>query len=95
MLNHFKYIQGVPVALTIMARQKVGTIFKQLTRPLVQRLLLLALSTLVAMCLGTSLLFSVLHPLTPALSTVQGVLLVSDGTHEWGLAYPAWTGGLI
>ncbi len=95
MLNHFKYIQGVPVALTIMARQKVGTIFKQLTRPLVQRLLLLALSTLVAMCLGTSLLFSVLHPLTPALSTVESVLLVSGETHAWGPTLTLWTGGLI
>ncbi len=95
MLKSFKHTQGVPVALTIMARHLWLSFLKTLTRPLVQRLVLLVLSTLVAMCLGTGLLFPVLHPLTPALSTVQGVLLVSDGTHEWGLAYPAWTGGLI
>ena len=86
MLKSFKYTEAMPVALTIMMRQKVIHAFKLLTRPLVQRLLLLTLSALVAMSLGTGLLFAVQHPLTPALSIMHVGM---------PLALPVWKGGLI
>jgi len=94
MLKSFRQTEHTLVAQRFMVRHLWHSFLQTFTRPLVQRLLLLALSTLVAMCLGESLLLQTVHPLTPALSIMHvGMPLVSGGTRQWGPALTLWKGG--